>query len=110
MFKSLISVDDFNKTIGTKDAVLVYFSHDKCNVCKALKPKVSEMVLHKFSKMTLCYSDTVIYPELAAQLGIFSVPTIIIFFGGKEFYRFSRNVGISELCDVIERPYDLMFG
>jgi hypothetical protein len=28
---------------------------------------------------------------------------------GKESFRRSRNIGVSELADLIERPYQMMF-
>ena len=73
-------IAQLSKEIEDHDAVLVYFSHEKCNVCKILKPKISELIKSKFSKIKFYYVDTVNNPEISGQYGIFTVPTIIAFF------------------------------
>ncbi|MFO8000849.1 MAG: thioredoxin family protein [Marinilabilia sp.] len=99
----------FSEIISREDAVLIYFSHDECSVCKVLKPKVSEMVSEKFPKMAMAYCNTKEQSEVAAQNRIFSVPTVLVFFEGHETFRFSRNIGLEELNQAIARPYALMF-
>jgi len=108
-YKNIIGIDEFSETIKTEDAVLIYFSHEKCNVCKVLKPKIAELLKEKYPKMKMVYSDTVIDPETAGQNSIFAVPTILTFFGGQEYTRKSRNISIGELSDAIERPYNMIF-
>jgi len=98
------------KTILEKeDAVLVYFSHEQCNVCKVLKPKVAEVINASFPKMKMFYADTVKTPEIAGQNNVFTVPTIICYFGGNETMRKSRSIGVEELKGHIERPYNMVF-
>jgi thioredoxin 1 len=95
--------------INSEPAVMVYFSHEECNVCKVLRPKVEEMLRKGFPDLKMMYCDTVKYPEIAAQRSIFAVPTILIFFDGREYIRKSRNISIEELYTLIERPYNMMF-
>ena len=103
------SIDEFNSVLEKEDGVLVYFSHEQCNVCKVLKPKIKEMLNDNFPKMKMYYADTVKNPEIAGQYGIFTVPSIVSFFGGKETFRKSRNIGVDELGKQIERPYNMVF-
>ena len=109
MIKTIQNVPDFNKITETEDAVLIYFSHEKCNVCKVLKPKVAEMLDEYFPKMRMYYSDTVEMPEIAGQNSIFTVPAVLIFFTGKEYFRYSRNISIDVLKEQIQRPYTMIF-
>ena len=109
MIENIISLRNFETKITSEKAVLVYFSHEKCNVCKVLKPKIQELLKEFFPKIKMFYSDTEIYPEFAAQNSIFTVPTIVIYLEGKEYIRKSRNIGIEELKLLLERPYNLMF-
>jgi len=109
MPENITSLQEFDDSIQKNDAILIYFSHDKCNVCKVLKPKIREMLSENFPEIKMFYSDTVLYPEIAAQNSIFTVPTIIIYLDKKEFLRKSRNVGIEELRKELQRPYDLLF-
>jgi thiol-disulfide isomerase/thioredoxin len=78
-------------------------------VCKVLKPKIYELLQNEFPKIKFRYIDVKKTPEISAQNNIFTVPTILIYFEGKEFVRRSRNIGITELKNLIERPYKLMF-
>lgn len=106
---TISSIDHFNEVINKETAVLVYFSHEQCNVCKVLKPKVKNLLDEQFPKMSMYYSDTVNQAEVAAQNRVFAVPTVLVFFDGRETYRFSRNIGLGELEQAIERPYSMIF-
>ncbi|MEZ5105404.1 MAG: thioredoxin family protein [Draconibacterium sp.] len=109
MFADINSFDEFLEWKDREDALLVYFSTDACNVCKVLKPKVVELVRSEFPKMKMVYVKSDKLPDVAAQNQVFAAPTILIFFGGREYIRKSRNIGISELQNEIARPYSMMF-
>ncbi|MCD6556115.1 MAG: thioredoxin family protein [Bacteroidales bacterium] len=108
-YSTINDLDTYNDILEKEDAVLVYFSHEQCNVCKVLKPKVAELLENNFPKMKMYYADTVLNPEISGQNKIFSVPTVLAFFGGRETFRKSRNIGINELAEQIERPYGMIF-
>ncbi len=107
--KDLQSLQEFEILIQKEAAVLAYFSHDQCNVCKVLKPKVEELLAKKFPKIKAIYCHTLNTPQIAAAHSVFAVPTIIVWFEGRETYRFSRNVGLQELEQALTRPYSLFF-
>lgn len=109
MFYEIQSTDEFLKLKNEQPVLLAYFSTEICNVCKVLKPKVSELVQKEFPRIKLVYIKSDKLPELAAQNQVFAAPTILIFFEGKEYIRKSRNIGINELQQEIERPYSLIF-
>ena len=108
MFKKVISLSDFQNQIKNNEACLFYFSHDACNVCVALKPKISELITTNFPEIKMFYIDTKKYPEISAQNHIFTNPVILIYFQGKEFYRKARNLSIHELKKSIDKPYRLL--
>ena len=78
MINTIENLEQYNEVIEKEDAVLFYFSHEQCSVCKVLKPKVAEMLTDEFPKAKMYYCDTKKSPELAAQNSIFAVPTILI--------------------------------
>ncbi len=108
-YKQLFSLDEIEDAISTNAASLFYFSSDSCNVCKVLKPKVSEMLDEEFPLFRLYYVNTEQSPLLAGQFRIFSIPTLLVYFDGKSFFRKSRTISIAELENGIRRPYSLMF-
>ena len=108
-FTTIDSLSEFQKITHDNYAIFIYFSQDDCNVCKALKPKVKELISNEFEKIKLCYVNIYNNPEIGAQNGIFMVPTMLLLFEGKEFLRISRNIGLEELREKIKRPYNLMY-
>ncbi len=78
-------------------------------MCKVLKPKVIEMIESDFPEMKYCYVDLNESKEILGQLSVFSVPTILVYFEGKETIRASRNVHLEELREQIERYYKMIF-
>jgi thioredoxin-like negative regulator of GroEL len=109
MFTEIQSFEEFLKLKEKEAALLAYFSTDACNVCKVLKPKVGELIQNEFPKIRLVYIKSDVLPDVAAQHQVFTAPTILIFFNGREYLRKSRNIGISELRGEINRPYSLLF-
>jgi thioredoxin-like negative regulator of GroEL len=107
--KLISSKEEFDQVLKENAAVAVYFAHDNCNVCKVLKPKLSEALTEKFPKVEQVCIDIENTPELAGQHGVFTVPVVLLFLEGQELLRKSRNFGIGEVMDCIERPYSIMF-
>lgn len=97
------------KSIDKNGLTLGYFSAPDCNVCKTLKPKVKELLETRYPEVKFLYVDVSNDRELAAQLNVFAVPTLILFADGKESFRMSRFVGLDELGDKIGRIYNLYF-
>jgi len=100
---------DLDKEIAKNEAMLVYFSHDDCNVCKVLKPKVKELLEDSFPGMEFVYVNTHKQPDEAASKQVFAVPTILVYFEQREYFRFGRNVSLGEIEAAIARPYGFMF-
>lgn len=103
------SFDDLIKLVEESPAVCFYLSTPECNVCKVLKPKVIEMLVKDFPKIEFHYVDLNEAKEIAGQLSVFTVPTILIFFDGKEIIRASRNIHIEKLRELINRYYKMIF-
>ena len=102
-------MDEINAIIENEEAALIYFSTPTCNVCKVLKPKVAELIQESFPKIMLYYVNIEEAPIISGQLRIFSIPTLLTYFDRKEFIRKSRNIGLRELEEELERPYGMMF-
>jgi thioredoxin-like negative regulator of GroEL len=110
MFMSNISnLEDLIQVVQQETAVVVYYYNDDCPPCISLRPKVEELIANTFKKMQLVWVNSKNHPEIPAHYGVFANPTILIFFEGKEFKRFSKYVSINELEQAIERYYKLIF-
>jgi thioredoxin-like negative regulator of GroEL len=107
--ESPASFERFLEIAKSSKAVFFYLSTLDCSVCKVLKPKVIELLKDDFPQILFCYVDLNEAKEISGQLSVFSVPTILVYFEGKETIRVSRNVNLEELCEQIERYYKMIF-
>jgi thiol-disulfide isomerase/thioredoxin len=88
----------------------VYFSGPDCSVCTALKPKLFELLQQRFPKLVLGEVDCALSPELAAQQLVFTIPSLIVYFDGREAIRKVRSFSLGELACELERPYGIFSG
>lgn len=96
--------------IAANDAVMCYFFNDRCAPCTSLRPKVQEMIQNEFPRIHFLLIDSEQQPEITSHYGVFSNPTIVLFFDGREHQRWSKYVGVAQISDAINRPYQLLFG
>ena len=106
---NISDLDELIQIVNQQIAVIVYFYNDDCPPCISLRPKVENLITHTFPKMKLIWVNSKKHPELPANYNVFANPTILVFFEGKEFRRFSKYISISELEQVIDRYYKLLF-
>lgn len=99
---------EFEDTIKSNIAVAFYMSIPDCNVCKVLKPKLIELLDEKFPKIKFIYVNVSEAKELAAQKNVFSVPTILFYFDGREYIRKARFVNLDELESELLRYYSML--
>ncbi|MGB1109998.1 MAG: thioredoxin family protein [Gammaproteobacteria bacterium] len=107
--ESIEALEPFQALLQDEPAVLAYFGGDNCNVCKLLRPKVFGLMAERFPAIRSVYVDAELSRELAAQYGVFTIPSVIAFFDGKETLRKARNFSMGELENGLARPYSLFF-
>jgi thioredoxin 1 len=104
------TLESINQTLSTHDALMLYFSAPTCNVCHALKPKLTEAIMDNFPTFVIESINISETPEIASHFSVFAIPTVLIFFQGREFCRKSRHMSVGEVVEAIRRPYTLMVG
>lgn len=103
-------VEEMKNIIESEAAVAVYFSAPDCGVCHALRPKVEGLFSEKFPAIKFVHIAIDKSPGISGEYGVFSAPTLLVFFEGKEFLRKVRLIGIQELEAKVERPYNMLLG
>jgi thioredoxin-like negative regulator of GroEL len=104
-----IDLTSVQNEIAKNATILLYFYSDRCAPCVSLRPKVQELISEDFTKMAALFIDSEAHPEITAHYSVFANPTLIVFFEGREFQRWSKFVAISQIAEAIERPYNLIF-
>ena len=104
-----MQIEELKQTIKNNDAVMIYFSGENCGVCKVLEPKIKDAFTLSFPKIKQIYINAEKYKTTAIEYGVFSMPTIIVYFDGKEFARKSRNLSVAVFIEELKRPYGLFF-
>jgi thioredoxin 1 len=107
--EGIYNITELQEKIATQKGVLLYFSSDSCSVCKVLRPKVTELLRDQFPLMVSHYVDIEKSPVISGQFRIFTIPTILVFFEGKEQLRSSRNISMHQLEESVARPYNMVF-
>ena len=81
-----VNKSNFEELLKSEKTVLVDFYADWCGPCKMLAP-IIEQVANEVSDITVGKVNVDESGELAAQFGISSIPTMIIFKDGVESRR-----------------------
>ncbi|HPN22136.1 MAG TPA: thioredoxin family protein [Tenuifilaceae bacterium] len=108
MIKVIKNFADFNESIS-KPAAAIYFHSEACGVCKVLLPQLEEMLNSNFPKLPLFVINANESMDLCGKLTVFTFPSLLIFFEGKESFRYARNINLAAMKGTINRPYSLLF-
>ena len=105
----ITTVDDMASFVSGNEAAIVYFAGADCGVCHVLEPKIKSMLAESYPRIAFGRVATEQASELAAQQQIFAVPTMLVFFDGRESFRYARNFSLGEVERDIARPYSMFF-
>ena len=88
--------------------LLLYFSADPCTVCHAMLPKLQKILLEMGSAEEgqdyhLLVIESEKHPEICGQLLVFTVPTLLIFWEGREVLRESRFMDLKQIKRILSQ-------
>ena len=107
MTRQLTTVAAFEQFIQAHPMAAVYFSGPACGVCTTLQPKLMGLFAERFPALAVAQVDCGQHQAVAAQQGVFTVPTLLIFFEGREAIRKARAFSPTEIEMELERPYGI---
>ncbi|MCR4746511.1 MAG: thioredoxin family protein [Lachnospiraceae bacterium] len=105
--KNLEIDEKIDELIAEKEIVIFQFGTETCAPCSAIKQKIDHWIEnHKEIKSR--YVSIEKFPEIAAEYGIFSAPTIVVFISGKLSIRESGYFSLDDIFKRIERYVEMI--
>ncbi len=105
----ILDSDNYIDLLSDKVSAIFYFNQESCSVGVSIKEKLLELVNSNFPQLDCYFINIEKLPNLSAQLSIFVYPTILVFLEGQEYYRYSRNLSISQIKEQLSRPYHMLY-
>ena len=96
------SQENLSRTIG-KGVALIDFNAPWCAPCRAQDPIIAKLVENYLGRARIEKINIDRNQAVAMKLGIQSIPTLILFKGGKEIRRFIGLQSVETLSGAIDR-------
>ena len=93
----------FEQEMGASEVpVLVDFWADWCPPCKVIAPTVAELAIDFAGRARVAKVDVDTSPGLSLRFGVASIPTLIVFRGGKDVARVTGIAPKEKLAEMLE--------
>ena len=93
-----ITDDNYQEILAQEKLVVIDVWATWCGPCRMLAPVIEEISEEK-QDIKVCKIDVDEEPELAAEYGIQSIPTLIVFKDGKAV---NKSIGVIPKDDILE--------
>ena len=99
--KHLTNIKDIEQVLAESPLFLFFIKAPDCGVCNVMLEKVGKLA-DRFPSMSSFYTDIREEPLIAGRFLVFSGPTVLLLYEGKEIYRGSGFINMEELEMKIE--------
>ena len=93
-----ITKENFAKeVVQSAKPVLIDFWAPWCMPCKMIAPAIEELAVELSAEIKVAKANVDDSPELATELSILNIPTLVLFKGGKEV---TRMIGVNQKAAI----------
>jgi thioredoxin 2 len=104
----VLSSQDFDELIrNAKIPVLVDFWAAWCAPCRMVAPELEKVASSRPGSLIVAKVDTEALPQVASRFEIRSIPTMILFRGGREIERVSGAMKASAIASRFALPVEM---
>jgi thioredoxin 2 len=97
---AVASANDFDELVrDSPGPILVDFWAAWCGPCRTVAPELEKLARERAGTVIVAKVDTEQLPDVAGRFGIRSIPTMIVFRGGKEAARLSGAMPASAIAE-----------
>jgi thioredoxin 1 len=101
-----ITQDNFDKEVLKSDKpVVVDFWAPWCMPCKIIAPHVEKLAEEMKGSVKICKSNVDESPDIATELAVLNIPTLVMFKGGKEA---ARMIGVNSKEAIAAKIKELL--
>ncbi len=97
-----LTQSSFNEIVKSDKPVLVDFWASWCGPCRMVSPIIEQLSEEYEGKVSVCKVNVDDEGALAAQFAVTSIPTVILFVGGKEVKKLVGAHSMDDYCDIID--------
>ena len=105
MIKTVTTATFNDEVLGSKTPVLVDLWASWCQPCLAMEPYIEELAKEFDGKVVVAKLNVDENPATAARFGLQSIPTLLVFKGGREV---DRIVGVQPKSEISRRLQQLL--
>ncbi len=96
-----ITQDNYEKEVTqSKEPVLIDFWAPWCMPCKIIAPTIDQLAVELAGKVKIAKCNLDDSPEVATNLSVLNIPTLIIFKGGEEV---ARIIGVNSKEAIVAK-------
>lgn len=99
--------ETFQKLQQDSRLLVTEYGSETCPPCRALKTKI-DMWASERSDVNTIYVSIGKFPDLAAQNGVLSAPTVALYWEGRELLKQSGYFSLDLFLEKVERIIDSM--
>lgn len=87
--------------------LLLYIGSEDCGICNVILPRV-EKLTEQYSHLNAVRIDADELPAVTGELGVFTIPCLLVFAEGKEIARQARYINLQELEQQLDRYHQIL--